>query len=82
MAPSTCLERIRRPVDYDEVLALAAGGHPAAAAVVDAASELRTMRAAGAGPDFYDVGRGLIRYLRESVGTFAETLPHSVYAPE
>lgn len=38
MAPSTCLERIRRPVDYDEVLALAAGGHPAAAAVVDAAA--------------------------------------------
>jgi hypothetical protein len=30
-------------------------------------SELRTMRAAGAGPDFYDVGRGLIRYVRESV---------------
>ncbi|WP_242087878.1 ROK family transcriptional regulator [Microbacterium lacticum] len=27
-----------RPVDYDEVLALAAGGHPAAAAVVDAAA--------------------------------------------
>ena len=30
-------------------------------------SELRTMRSTGAGPDFYDVGRGLIRYLRESV---------------
>ena len=34
-------------------------------------SELRTMRAAGAGPDFYDVGRGLIRYARESVLTLA-----------
>lgn len=34
-------------------------------------SELRTMRAAGAGPDFYDVGRGLIRYVRESVLTLA-----------
>jgi len=39
-------------------------------------SELRTMRAAGAGPDFYDVGRGLIRYVRESVDTFTEMLPH------
>lgn len=32
-------------------------------------SELRTMRAAGAGPDFYDVGRGLIRYVRASLET-------------
>ncbi len=35
-------------------------------------SELRTMRAAGAGPDFYDVGRGLIRYVRESVLALAD----------
>ncbi len=30
-------------------------------------SELQTMRATGAGPDYYDVGRGLIRYVRSSV---------------
>ncbi len=35
-------------------------------------SELRTMRAAGAGPDFCDVGRGLIRYVRESVLALAD----------
>ncbi|MDT3318093.1 helix-turn-helix domain-containing protein [Microbacterium sp. KSW4-11] len=35
-------------------------------------SELRTMRATGSGPDFHDVGRGLIRYVRESVEAFAE----------
>ncbi len=35
-------------------------------------SELRTMRAVGTGPDFYDVGRGLIRYVRESVLALAE----------
>ncbi len=35
-------------------------------------SELRTMRVSGAGPDFYDVGRGLIRYVRESVLALAD----------
>ena len=34
-------------------------------------SELRTMRTTGSGPDFYDVGRGLIRYVRESVEVWA-----------
>lgn len=38
-------------------------------------SELRTLRAAGMGPDFYDVGRGLIRYARQSVEAFAERAP-------
>lgn len=36
-------------------------------------SELRTMRTTGSGPDFHDVGRGLIRYLRKSVEAFADT---------
>ncbi len=35
-------------------------------------SELRRLRVAGTGPDFYDVGRGLIRYVRQSVEAFAE----------
>ncbi len=35
-------------------------------------SELRTMRTVGVGPEFHDVGRGLIRYVRESVEAFAE----------
>ncbi len=30
-------------------------------------SELRTMRTIGIGPDYHDVGRGLIRYARDSV---------------
>lgn len=34
-------------------------------------SELRAMRAAGVGPEFHDVGRGLIRYVRASVEVVA-----------
>jgi hypothetical protein len=35
-------------------------------------TRLRTMRVLGLGPEFHDVGRGLIRYVRASVEAFAE----------